>query len=428
MKNLHKTQSVVASDLHRFRVVNAGRRWGKTELSVEEMKGFAVAKEAGNIGYIASTFAQARDIAWEKLKASTRALWDDKPNESRLEVNIRNQFYNDRRPEIITNSGTIIPWLSRIVLRGWEAVESFRGQAFDFLVPDEIAMYRSFWPQWQEVLRPTLTDRRGHALFISTPKGFNHFHDLYNLQDTDPDYKSFHFTTYDNPFIPVDEIDKARKELTEDRFAQEYLADFRKTEGLVYKEFDRNEHVFDEPGFEGEDFVVVKTFGGVDFGFTNPAAVYTILKDKDANYWIPDEFYQTQRTDAQIADYVAALKWNEAYPDPESASGCEELRRRKVNVRDVIKNKDSVRNGINAVRELFKANRLYIHRSCINLIWELETYSYPGKKPDHNEQENPIKENDHALDAIRYALSMEGNTKGSSVKVNRQKYSGYNRT
>ena len=429
MKTLHPTQSIVASDTHRFRVVNAGRRWGKTELAVEEMKGFAVAHEDGNVGYIASTFAQARDIAWAKLKAASRPLWEDKPNESRLEVIIRNQYYNDRRPEIITNSGIMIPWLSRIALRGWEAVESFRGQAFDFLVPDEIAMYRSFWQEWQEVLRPTLTDRRGHGMFISTPKGFNHFYDLYNLQDEDPDYKSFHFTTYDNPYIPVDEIDKAKKELTEDRFAQEYLADFRKTEGLVYKEFDRDNHLFDEPGFEGEDFVTVKLFGGVDFGTTNPAAAIEVRKDRDANYWVRESLYRTGMTDSAVADYVAALRWHEVYPDPESASGCEELRRRGVNVRDVIKAKDSVRNGINVVRELFKANRLYIHKDSRNLIWELETYAYPEKKPDHNEEERPIKENDHALDALRYALMMEtATTATSSIVIHNPPSVGYRRT
>ena len=59
------------------------------------------------------------------------------------------------------------------------------------------------------------------------------------------------------------------------------------------------------------------------------------------------------------------------------------------------------------VRELFKANRLRIHESCHNLIWELETYSYPDSKPDRNEEENPTKENDHAMDALRYALSMD---------------------
>lgn len=78
-----------------------------------------------------------------------------------------------------------------------------------------------------------------------------------------------------------------------------------------------------------------------------------------------------------------------------------------VNVRDVLKTRDSVRNGISLVRELFKQGRLHIHASCTNLIWELETYSYPEKKPDRNPDENPIKENDHAVDALRYPLMME---------------------
>lgn len=388
--NFHKAQSQIANDRHRFRVVNCGRRFGKTTLAVYEMVAKASGKENGSVAYIAPTYQQARDIAWNQLKQICIPILYGKPNESRLELNISNKYGRK----------------STIYLRGWEAVETLRGQRFDFLVLDEISQYRNFWINWQEVLRPTLTDTQGEVLFISTPKGFNHFYDLYNLQIKDNDYISYHFTSYDNPFIQEEELNKAKKELTEDRFAQEYLADFRKTSGLVYKEFDRGKHLF---GGEYQEIMKGqnKVFGGVDFGFTNPAAAITIRKDNDQKYYITEEWYRRQQTDAQIADYVAALRWNECYPDPESASGCEELRRRNVNLREVIKNKDSVRNGINAVRELFKANRLFIHDSCVNLIMELETYSYPDRKPDHNEEENPIKENDHAVDAMRYALSME---------------------
>ena len=374
MLHLTKSQAEVALDRHRFRVLCCGRRWGKTTLAMDQMKGRAAIPNS-RIAYVAPTYQQARDIAWEQLSNDCRQAAET-INETRLEIKLVNG--------------------SQIFLRGWESIETLRGQKFDLIVLDEIAMMRNFWSHWQEIIRPTLTDTKGEGIFISTPKGFNHFYDLFNLQNEDTDYKSFHFTTYDNDHIPKDEVDKAQKELTEDRFAQEYLADFRKVQGLVYKEFDREKHLFDEPGFEGEDFVCVKKFGGVDFGFTNPAAVYTIKKDKDANYWITDEWYQTGKTDAQIADYVSALKWNECYPDPESAGGIAELERRKVNVREVLKNKDSVRNGINVVRELFKSNRLYVSNSCKNLIWELETYSYPDKKPEHNEEEKPIKENDHA--------------------------------
>lgn len=392
---LTKTQKKVALDFHRFRILCCGRRWGKTTLAIDQMKACAGQGDK-RIAYVAPTYQQARDIAWEQLKRDCHEA-SESINEARLEIRLVNG--------------------SLIILRGWESIETLRGQQYDLVILDEVAMMRNFVTSWQEVIRPTLTDTRGEGIFISTPKGFNHFYDLFNVEQKDKDYKSFHFTSYDNPHVPSDEIDKAKQELTEDRFAQEYLADFRKMEGLVYKEFNRDRHIFEE-----EEFSSVKIFGGVDFGFTNPCAVYTIKKDKDANYWITDEWYKTKQTDIQIADYVSALKWNECYPDPESASGCEELRRKGVNVRDVIKNKDSVRNGINAVRELFKAHRLFIHSSCVNLIWELETYAYPNKKPDRNEDENPIKDNDHGLDAIRYALSMEKTSKRLTVNIFRPTY------
>lgn len=391
---LHPAQSQIAQDRHRFRVVNCGRRFGKTLLSVWEMYAVAVTKET-RIAYVAPTYQQARDIAWNELKRIAHPAIES-VNESRLEVKVANK------------QGTS----SLIVLRGWESIETLRGQSYDFIVLDEISSYRNFWEHWQEVIRPTLTDRKGEALFISTPKGFNHFYDLYNLQSKDSDFKSFHFSTYDNPHIPREEVDKAKKELTEDRFAQEYMADFRKTEGLVYKEFRRDFHVKDK-----EPEYVVKTLGAVDFGTHNPAAVLTILKDSDARYWVRSELYKRGMTDAQVADYTAALQLNEVYPDPASASGCLELSNRGVNVREVIKGADSIRNGINTVKELFKANRLFIHPDCKNLIWELETYVYPEKKPDRNDDENPIKENDHALDALRYALSMDAGAHQSGFHV-----------
>lgn len=411
MLTLTQAQSKIAEDRHRFRVVNCGRRFGKTTLAVLEMVAKAVYGNNRQIAYVAPTYQQARDIAWQELKRICLPAIN-KINESRLEITLNT-----------TKGGT-----STISLRGWESIETLRGQKFDFIVIDEIASMRNWHENWQEVIRPTLTDVRGEALFISTPKGFNHFYDLYNQESKDSDYKSFHYTSYDNSYIPKDELDKARKELTEDRFAQEYLADFRKTEGLVYKEFNRDRHVYTDEDEANDPIDKVKLFGGVDFGFTNPAAVIQVEKDSDARYFVTAEWYKTQQTDAQIADYVTALQWNECYPDPESAGGIEELVRRGVNVRDVIKNKDSIRNGINVVRELFKSNRLFIHESCQNLIWELETYSYPDKKPDHNEEEKPVKENDHAMDALRYALSMENiATPKKSVTVSRPTHAGFSR-
>jgi phage terminase large subunit len=146
---------------------------------------------------------------------------------------------------------------------------------------------------------------------------------------------------------------------------------------------------------------------GVDFGFTNPTAIVEIKKDDDENYWITNEWYKTQRTNQQIIEAIKSFGAQEVYPDPEAPDKINDLNLAGINVIEVKKSKDSIANGITKIKELFKQNRLYIHSSCVNLITELETYHYPDRRPDQNEQENPVAENNHALDAIRYCFSNE---------------------
>jgi len=386
---LHLAQSKIVQDNHRFRILVCGRKFGKTTLASEEIMGCAIAGKDRRILYISPTLDDSRRLMWDRLKNKLgSAIF--KSNDSRLELIVKTQ-----------DNGK-----SRIFLGSWEKVQDYRGDEYDLIIPDEAQDYRNFWLGWHEALRPTLTPRQGQALFMGTPKGFNHFYDLYNFQDIDNDYKSFHFTSYDNPFLPNSEIEKAKQELNEDRFAQEYLADFRKTQGLVYKIFDRQKHTYDRL-----EIKPTETIAGIDFGFTNPCAVLTIQRDGDNNFYVEEEWYKTGKTDSQIAEYVASKNFNKVYPDPESPSAIKELEKKKINVRDVIKNKDSVKNGITKVTELFKANRLKINKNCINLIFELETYSYPDKQDFKNEYENPIKEDDHAVDALRYALMMQSDNK-----------------
>lgn len=386
---LHDAQNTVASDLHRFRVLNCGRRFGKTTLAVEEIKGKAIAIPC-RIAYIAPTYQQARDIAWTQLKSELAPVIVS-ANESRLEITVTT-----------VNGGQSI-----IVLRGWESIETLRGQQFAFVVLDEVASMRNFNESWQEVIRPTLTDTKGEAMFISTPKGFNHFYDLYNLEHTDTDYKSFHFTSYDNPVIPKEELDKARLEVTEDRFAQEYLADFRKMEGLVYKEFNREVHLY-RPD-QRPTVNIVERIVGLDFGYTNPTAMAIIERDTDNNFWVVGEYYRTGRTTKEIIEYAGTLGAHKFYPDPAEPDRIEEMRRARLNVQDVSKDTEA---GLQAVRELFKTGRLHISTECVNLIAELETYHYPDVRAsklivNRNEPELPVKEDDHLCDALRYALYMQ---------------------
>ena len=382
---LTPAQEKIAKDKHRFRIVNCGRRFGKTTLAIEEMLGKALSRAGTKIAYIAPTYQQARDIAWEQLKSRSQPIVVN-INESRLEIRLKSQEGGE----------------SIIYLRGWESIESLRGLFFDFLVIDEVAMMRNFWVGWQEVMRPTLTDRKGEVMFISTPKGFNHFYDLYQLEKVHPNaYKSFTFTTYDNPFIPKEEIDDAKRELPENKFAQEYLASFRKSEGLVYKEFMREKHVYtdeDTPSFPFQTTIL-----GVDFGYTNPSCVLEIKQDTSGKYWIADEWYKTGKTNIEIVEYCKSKEPNYVYADPAEPDRIAEMEKHGLYLREV--SKDIVA-GVDRVRALFKENKINIHVSCKNLIMELESYSYPDKKPDRNEEEKPIKENDHAVDALRYALFM----------------------
>ncbi len=378
----HPKQSEVARDTHRFRVVDAGRRFGKDVLGIEEAIGVAVAMPGVQVVYIAPTIQQVRDIVWEPLKKRLTPIALN-INETRLEIEIRTRGAET----------------SKIILRGWEAIETLRGTKNAFVVLTEVAMMRNFWVGWQEVIRPTLTDLQGGALFLSTPKGYNHFYDLFEMQKKDPaNWMSWHFTTYDNPHIKPEEVDEARKQLSEDQFAQEYLAEFRKMEGLVYKDFSREVHVFDDLT---QRRPIAEVLAGVDFGFTNPSVILRIEHDVDNHYWLTDEWYKTQKTTPELIEVAKHMNINIFYPDPAEPDRIEEMARAGLNIREVSKDIEA---GIVSVQELFRTKRLHIHKNCVNTISELESYKYPDKKPEQNAKELPVKEHDHAMDALRYVL------------------------
>ncbi len=384
---LNPAQATIYDDTHRFRHLRCGRKFGKTTLASEELGDCAFSANGKRVMYVAPTLEDSRRLMWDRLKERFRqAQAGTKTNDTRLELIIPTQ-----------DGGK-----STIFLGSWEKVDNYRGDEFDFLIFDEVQDYRNFWTGWMEAMRPTLTPRMGQALFMGTPKGFNHFYDLANIELKDPDYKSFHFTTYDNPHIPVEEIEAAKRSMTGDRFSQEYLAEFVKTEGLVYKEFTRERNLYDElPVLWQKQWTKI---AGIDFGYRNPAVVLDIRFNGEKLY-VEDEWYKRERTDSQIADYVALQKFKEVFPDPENAGGVAELRQRGVNVREVLKGKDSVQNGIQKVREMLLRGDLMINKRCVNLISELEMYSYEDENLERNDKENPIKNHDHALDAMRYVVS-----------------------
>lgn len=376
-----------------------GRKLGKTTLAAEEIIGCAIAKANRRVLYIAPTLGDARKLMWDRIIQKLAGAFVSS-NDNRHEIIVRTQ---DKGQSVI-------------FMGSWEVADSYRGDEFDFIIFDEIQDYRQFWEKWREAMRPTLTPRKGAALFMGTPKGFNHVYDLFNIEGKDQTFKSFKFTSYDNPFIDKEEIESARNQMAPDQFAQEYLAEFKKAEGLVYKEFDRSRHIYHDGGVAVPKFmygakqrnIEYEYIGGIDFGYQNPAAVLHIYYGKE-HYWVDDEFYKRNRTDRQVAEYAKSCEFQSVYADPESKGGVEELVQLGCNVRDVVKGKGSVERGIQKVRELLIAGRLHINAKCLNLILEFESYAYDEPSEGKNYNEKPVKMDDHALDALRYVCTMKKN-------------------
>lgn len=374
---LHDAQRKIVSSTARFKVVVCGRGFGKTLVATEILGYNAVTKPVARILYISPTYQSSRDIAWSRLKNRYRDAIT-KANESLLELTLLNG--------------------STIVLRGWESVDTLRGQEFDLIVIDEVDSMRRFWEGWEEVLRPTLRVSQGPVVFIGTPKGFATLYTLTNQcgQKGFEDWEAFHFTSYDNPHLPVDEIDAAKRQLPENTFAQEYLADFRKHDGLIYQEFDRKRHIIAPIPIPLD----AEYMAGVDFAYSHACAVIHIYRFNNT-YYIVDEFYKTKQTDLKIAEYVSSQNFHRVYPDPAQPQGIAELERFGVNCYHVDKSSDSVEKGISRIRELLKQTRIKVFNTCLNTITEFETYAEDDKG-------RIIKEGDDAMDAIRYAIvSME---------------------
>jgi hypothetical protein len=205
----------------RFRILVAGRRFGKTFLSLVELCRAAWSKNS-LAWYVAPTYKHAKRIAWKPLKEMTRPYWSSPPNDG------------DLRIELITG-GTIC-------LRGADNYNSLRGDGLDFLILDEYASIAK--EAWPEVLRPALADKQGSALFIGTPHGYNHFYDLFQKAKDEPSWATFQYTTAEGGNVAAEELESATHELDERTYKQEFEARFENlTGGLVYYGFDRERNV-----------------------------------------------------------------------------------------------------------------------------------------------------------------------------------------
>jgi predicted phage terminase large subunit-like protein len=233
-------QQDVFADPTRFKIVAAGRRTGKSRLAAWMLIINALHTDRGHVFYVAPTQGQARDIMWSTLLELGHSV-------------IKSSHINNLQLTLI--NGTTIS------LKGADRPETMRGVSLKFLVMDE---YADMKPSvWEQILRPALADQKGHAMFIGTPMGRNHFYDLYQYgaMGDDPTYKAWHFTSYDNPLLDPEEIDVAKKSMSSYAFRQEFLASFEAVGSELFKE---DWVKFDEEEPETGDYYIAVDLAGFE--------------------------------------------------------------------------------------------------------------------------------------------------------------------
>lgn len=397
--HLSKWQTSVWDDEHRYQVINCGRRSGKSTLVALKMIDRAC-KDKIEIWYIAPTYKQAKQIMWLMLDELIPVQALKKKNETELVCLFKNG--------------------SRICLKGADNPDSLRGVKIDFCVFDECAFIDKWENVWT-VIRPTLADSKADVMFISTPNGFNHFKELSEIDDKDWAY--YHFTSYDNPYISAEEIDKAKTEMDEDSFAQEWLGEFRKMSGLIYKGFHRDIHMVDIPNLD-YNYTFTRS---LDFGFGHKTAlVYFAISSSGDAIYAYDGLYQSGLTESQIAEVVKTKDVSKVITNPVADSAqpmsIEQLRQLGVHFNPVEKGPDSVKNGIVRVAELLKIRAdtgkptLMFNKSLTWIADEFEHYRWMESQKDNTIKEVPYKVNDDAMDAIRY-FAMNYNKQVSTAPV-----------
>ena len=385
---LTQLQQEVKNDNARFKVLICGRRWGKTVFSISQLLEHA-SKPNQKVWYVAPTYRQAEQIVWTQLKDILRLKhWAKKLNETRLSANLIN--------------GSII------ALKGADNYDGVRGVGLNFLCIDEFADVND--KAWYEVLRPTLSDTQGKALFCGTPKGFNWAYELYKKgQVKDEGWSSWQYTTLDGGFVSVDEIESARADLDERTFKQEYEASFVTYSGSVYYAFDRRENVKDIQMVDSPIHI------GLDFNIDPMSAVCFQIKNNIVNVFDEIVIYGSN-TDEMVNEIYNRYgrRHITIYPDPSSkanrtsAGGRTDLSiLRNANFLVKLHNQAPlIRDRINAVNSRLlgadDVRRLFVDKKCLNVIRSLERQIYK----EGTSQPDKEQGYDHMNDALGYAIEI----------------------
>jgi hypothetical protein len=453
----HPGQVAVHSSTARNRVHAAGRRTGKSTCGGHEL--------------VPEAFKAKANALMLKELGIRMEFWIVGPNYTDAEKEFR-VFYNDlRRLQMPmdrpgtyndTRSGNmqVSLWDGAMIVTAKSAAkpESLVGEGLHGVIMAESAKMKE--SVWSKYVRPTLADFRGWSLWNSTPEGKNWFHDLYQQGKNPavPDWESFRTPSWINRFVFRKGMTEFQLRMMKDTrpgfgpalaeslgadpeilsmyydlgpllFSQEVECSFTEYAGRVYYDFDEEVHVKDivyNPDWP--------TFIATDYGYTNPNVALFIQVGPFGTVHVLGEYYRNMETDAEFAQSVLldpnlAPLVNAAtilYPDPEDP-GATAVLRKAWKVGAARGTGGELKNRIRLIRDALKVQNthldfghpdrqpnMFIDRSCKNLLREMDAFRYPDVNTKGTSQENPLKKDDHAPEALSRFFAGYFGTSGSA--------------
>ncbi len=401
-------------DGYKRAVLLMGRQSGKTYFSVNHTWISGVIKQ-GRYFIVFSTYKQAHDVVWRQYINLIPKALIKKTNEQNLSIEFHYVNADVELPDgtkmHVQHDENLPP--TTIQLLGSDQADSHRGFKADGIVFDEYGDQDG--DNFRLVYEPMFTTTNGWAIFLGTPRGYNHFYDLIQYAKEADRWFYLEATWRDSPYVNKEFIEDVKKE-AEARgqlsgFMQEYELEFRAVQGAVYPMFNRNVHVI-KPADIPLDLTY---YGAIDFGW-HTTAFLLFGVDKDQRWYVIDEVYGKQETLDQVLPRIKNVIGDKRMvllvADSANRDAIEVMSRDYPIVGVNKANDDKgYALGIGLVTEKLRPREqlvgppkpsLYFSSVCKNLIFETESYKYPEEKKDRNPSEKPVKENDHGPDAMRY--------------------------
>ena len=381
-------QKEIINDNNRFKIIISGRRSGKTMSAITSLAKYARHPKRKCM-YIAPSYRMAKQIVYDDLYQMLKERkWLKAVNKSDLAFTLVN--------------GSVI------YLRSADNPDSIRGIGLDYVVLDEAADISE--DAWKAVIRPTLSDKEGSAMIISTPKGRGWLYDVFNDAKHLPDWNSWQFTTAEGGIVSQQELAQARLDLGEREFLQEYEAKFVDYSGLIYYAF--GEHNIKQMKYGQGESIPIHV--GIDFNVDPGCAAIAFVHQGGIHIYDEVEIYGTDTR--EMVKEIQRRYPNRRYICYPDASGAQR-RTSAGGITDhiILKNagfqlkvgsvNPSVKDRIASVNAVCKEDnvRLTIDPKCVKIIKGLRSHTY--KEGTRQPTKDGASDYSHFNDAIGYMVN-----------------------